>query len=237
MIIQGGKDFYDTVSQHGIDENVVFNRTNEIVCTNKLNDIIPQNAQKIVGDFFADFDHKRGLGKYDEWASDFSFYTIFIAGKVYNYFCYNENFFENKKPFFVTNEEQLDKFINKFNLSGFVDGNYFYDKKNKFNLGELKKLVETKEDYLNDFLIEQNATIFTFEKTYGDFVSNPIWTKNGFLKEKYFDKILDPYSVYQNIQQWQSFIAQPEKEISEIPDKYKILKHGFDDNSFRTRKI
>lgn len=63
-----------------------------------------------------------------------------------------------------------------------------------------------------------------------EFLINP--QLNNFL----FYKKVDPFTACQEIQMFLQNELAEEKEVGDIPDKYKILSHGMDETSFRRDK-
>jgi len=87
---------------------------------------------------------------------------------------------------------------------------------------------------------EYNCPVFV--ATHGQFVategrgerySGDVIVYNGSLKELEFFRVMDTQTAFQEIQMFLGGLAQPPKEIPEIPDKTMAEAKGFDKWSFR----
>jgi hypothetical protein len=57
------------------------------------------------------------------------------------------------------------------------------------------------------------------------------------LKDIEFQRVLDPFTAYQELDQWISGVLGQNPEPDEVSDKVKIQQHGFDSWSFRKHKL
>ena len=63
------------------------------------------------------------------------------------------------------------------------------------------------------------------------FVIDPV------LKDYNFQKVLDPFTAYQELDQWIGGVLGQNPQPEEVADKYKIQQHGYDKWSFRKHKL
>lgn len=70
------------------------------------------------------------------------------------------------------------------------------------------------------------------------FIKNVVLVENPSLKEFEFYKIKDPFTCYQELDQFLTKLTTPEMEHPQIEDIYRLVEHGFDKKvSFRKRKL
>jgi hypothetical protein len=91
-----------------------------------------------------------------------------------------------------------------------------------------KELQEKSKEYLQYFE-EHKCPVFII----GYRNSKLTLRTNGSLKSTDFQRMIDPYTAYQEISMYLGNIAQPEKHIPEVSDKDMITAKGFDKYSFR----
>lgn len=95
-------------------------------------------------------------------------------------------------------------------------------------------------DVMNIFR-ELNTPVFVYDSDYGRpsivvrrYDNSPKFIINPLLKEYQFYKVFNAVQAFQEIQMFISgVLGNKEKEIIDVPDKYKIAQHGFDKWSFR----
>lgn len=97
----------------------------------------------------------------------------------------------------------------------------------------------------NDFKI-RNADHYLDQKPFKDWkhpifvygghtVNKPTW--NACLKDYEFQRVMDPYTAFQELQMWVGSQARPERPIIETSDETRLEAHGFDKKySFRKGK-
>lgn len=149
---------------------------------------------------------------------------LFVAGKTNVLF----DIYERKKVNNEFKETILHSNLNFKEMKNIVEkdmAKYLFD----FIFKEYEKL----DDFdCTNFLIEMEVPIITIEVGLNE---NKI-RFNSTLKRYDYDKISDPYTIHQDIEQ---FIAQnlTKREIvSEVSNELKIINHGFDTKkSFRHR--
>lgn len=78
--------------------------------------------------------------------------------------------------------------------------------------------------------VVQTRRVYRWDKKDDVIVYNPI------LKNFQFQRRIDPFTAYQEIQMYLTNIAVPQKPMPVIPDEDKVATHGFDKYSFRKEK-
>lgn len=88
-----------------------------------------------------------------------------------------------------------------------------------------------------DFLIENKYTILISQWNINLYSNKDeeLWSVNApELKKIHFYKVVDAYTAFQEISMWVGGVLTGQgKPMVQISDKYKIMKHGFDEWSFR----
>lgn len=169
---------------------------------------------------------------------------ILVAGKLYGGIkAWNKDSNGKEYNTIIWTKEDLEKYDAQFSIwSKAIRTGQFkkYDiKKEKKNYESALKVLEVKgDDILSNWAIENNIVIavcgnHTKDKT----AEIEQWSDiNPLLKDYEFQKILDPYSCYQELDMFISNLAINEV-IPEMADKDKIASHGFDSWSFRRHKL
>ena len=90
---------------------------------------------------------------------------------------------------------------------------------------------------LRDFAIENKIAIATDWSMTMCRSRNRVLTLNPDLSKIHFQKILDPFRAYQELEQWIGGVLTNTEVIPEQTDKNKVTAHGFDKWSFRKHKL
>lgn len=82
-----------------------------------------------------------------------------------------------------------------------------------------------------------NAPVFIIRPKAGDWRSDDYSIEaNPYLRVIEFMKVLDPYTIWQEIDMFMNNQLANEADPGTVPDKYRWIQHGFDEKmSFRTR--
>ena len=225
-IISKHRDYYDGAVGMGIDKTIIYKREYQ-----KIND----NPNEF-GEFFPDdnerFYFKRNNKKYEKH----DILIIGFCGKLYQVFCltyeektkwgreYKYNLFydvEEVKQYFDLNDRSkwywqknqdinFANYIERFNS---IDATEVFRKYNTpvFAVGEPKENMGWRSN--NDFII------------------NPI------LKDYEFQRIVDPYTAFQEIQMYISGVlgSNNDGDDIEMTEKQKVAQHGMDKWNFRRK--
>lgn len=240
MRIIGGKDYYDSASQYGIDKTVVFVR--------RHNEWSALPAKDILRSLFDNILYFRISQDTRFYASHCSTYAIeqvaiMVSGKVWRGIRYNGIEFEKAgssnygKLKYFWNIDSYKNFAKEHNIRAFVYGD-FHNKEifeNIFSCNEVSKEII-------DYLIENQITIVTMILTsQSRNLTIPeinISIDNDNLKDFEFYKIVEPTQMYQMIEQWKTGVLpiKPNTTVDIVDNNIKIAKHGFDKFSFRKPK-
>ncbi len=243
----GDKDFYDGVMAHGFESNEVFYRRSQNIETNVLNRHIPI---QLVQEIFQKIRYKYGDTKGIE---SIRFVAIYFCGKMYRYFIVR-SFNAQKHTYYGSygyTKDYTDTYvINDESLEEFVRTHYKWE--NEADVNRWKRhfapLIEVSE--VNDtFFVDHNVTMasFTMEGVQSwdadCYIRNYdkqklCWNIDGHLGSYGFQKIMDAYTVAQEISMWVNGVLPGlGKPMIEVSNDVRIEKHGFDlKTSFRKGK-
>lgn len=227
MIIINGHDYYDKIIPYDKTDGIIFNRSKDnMSISNKLTDFILSNSP-LTEKYYCSI-YPMHLNCVEEYKSvgveigDFLTYEpiiIYFCGKYYG--CIRKTY---KK------RHEIKKIVEyHYNMSKLNTSYEIKFLKNFFNSNfTVPKEVNTKA-IENKIVI---ATIDIYCKSDYNFCINP-----SNLKNFEFFKVMNAFQAAQEIQMWIGNFTNPENNMVEIADKYKIHKHGFDKQSFRKRKV
>lgn len=172
---------------------------------------------------------------YREVQPAISTFTVLVAGKMYLGLAVDKSL-DEPIQFFYTKKSLLS-YLEKERLEHLIrEGKYINDLKeleSVFAFRDDSKLLENYA-YLNKIVvaIDFRRLDVDWRKNKQTIILNPL------LKTFQFQKVLDPYVAYQEIELWVSNLANNEVKPSPQTDKEKILTHGFDlKTSFRGKEI
>lgn len=206
LIVSKFHDYYDCIKTFGIDKTIIYNRKTEIIKENIFDD-----KNNFINDHF----YYRSF-RYLSGQPDVTRFKVSICGTVYSGLFYDDKFFYKLDTFL-----QAIKEFNVAYYQEFVDRNKQIS--SNFEIKNSEKLFNKH--------IEYKTPIFTFRETYRN---KKVVEKDSCLKEYSFEKIIDPFSMFQKIQQFISgILTNVEKEPWPISDKLRAESHGYDKFSFR----
>lgn len=217
-------DYYDSVMKSGVDRSIKYIRKTEIVKKNiKLRKLHEINRYSYnIKDCFIDLSNV---------------FLISICGNYYNGLQFSNFWINSYDRYYFYDKESLIKLLenSKFSKSKIKDlePNWYYKSKETkiFESGYSKELFDLHIEYKTPILANSNS-----DNTIGNFNQFNL-IKDANLKQFEFQKILDPFTIFQMIQQFISgVLSNPEKEIWPINDIVKAESHGFDKWSFRKQK-
>jgi hypothetical protein len=210
LIVSKFHDYYDSIKTFGIDKSIVYNRKTEVIKEN-IFDI----NKNFVFDFINDHFYYRNF-RYLSNQPKITKFKISICGTLYNGLCYDNKFYYKLETFL----QAVQNFNNAY-FQEFVQRNKHIS--SNFEIKDSEKLFNKH--------IEYKTPIFTFREM---FRNEKIVEKDSCLKEFNFEKIIDPFTMFQKIQQFISgVLTNIEKEPWPISDKLKAESHGYDKFSFR----
>lgn len=243
-IISKFKDYYDGVAgQVGIDKKIIYHReTKEIgLNRNDMFEIEHNLPQRNV------YTHRLSRNSQYVTKEDPDYKPIFVCfcGKLYVGYRFiwleQNNFNYDEVIEFIYDKETIFKRIEK-NLT----------QKNYFNQSRdiKKKIAKFNEDFdrldgsnaLSKYFIQYDTPIFTFSKqdTLGGYhyydIRNKakVLTLNPNLTEFGFFKKFDPFTAFQELSMYiGGVLTNPETNMVEIDEEYRMLQRGLDKTSFR----
>ncbi len=220
------KDYYDSiVYTKGIDNNLIYNRIEENIYYNQINDYLKNYNRYLL------FNIPRS--KYIEKENTIYQFYVGFCGKIYT----GAIITENGKKFITYDINEISKYYYLFS------SNYRWVDKKAIN-----KTIAKKISLHNKFITDKNVLdIFTKYNTpcfclfYNEY-DKMNYEKNTIinfeLDKIQFYKCIDPYTAFQDIEIFLGERLNNGKNV-DIPltDKDKIINHGFDlKTSFRNIK-
>jgi len=225
LIVSKFRDYYDNVNTHGVDKSIVYHRLNEEIQNIDVSLILPDIVIKAIDKLI--YSHLKveiiyACGQFIPCITSYDGKTHFFynADDIINH--YKDNL-DNQVGFFyraLNGKSGLrDRLINFFDVfnNALIDGTYFYDR---------KIVTAVIRSFKSEYNLHQR-----YNKTY-------TVELNPDLGIKHFYKIMDPYTIHQEIMMYISgVLGSPAGNIIEISDKDKVVSKGFDPvYGFRTRK-
>lgn len=223
-IISKNHDYYDGVQRMGQDMSVLYVRKESDVVLDytvynfdRPEDFGDMNARLFVVGF---------CGRVVPCIK-LSYYSGCSEKKVFCYACGDVRKFADK----VLNKKQLEQFYKKEKNRRYINSyNGFNRICNMFDIYQKPRYSSRKVIDYRGLFEQYGCPVYVVDHT-----ANTIYL-NCELKKYEFYRIVDAYTAFQTIYQWQANIAQPEKPMPVISDSLKIQSHGFDKYSFRKDK-
>ena len=160
---------------------------------------------------------------------------VLFAGKLYGglHFKHTE-FGKPDENTFIWFEDTLNM-IRQLVPKLFVVSTYYNKaKKEKDFNSRLNKILSIKGDEkLRTWAIENNISVAVASYYFDKGGRKYYYKVDPLLKDYSFQKVLDPYTAFQELDAWIGGVLGQNPQPSEVPDKYKIEQHGFDKHSFR----
>lgn len=242
-IISDFHDYYDETQKFGQDLSVNYLRkTLEVSLDNDRNmseelkqiksiympiysyitDIIEQKKGGRWGNLIG-FDNLRDRNEKNMY--EFGMFFVVFAGSLYPCVKATKKIpIESCNETFIYNKEDFYKYMLQENID-------IERKVSRWDKKTISKYIDSVFDMpsiqgLQDFLIK--SKVINLIRYRNKLIINPNLSKIEFYKA------VEPYKAYQDLDVWVSgTLSYPQNELIEIPDKYKILEHGFDKHSFR----
>lgn len=232
MRIIGGRDYYDTAMGYGIDKTLVFSRK-EITfeCNHSPLDhhgyffLTDKNAKYKM--------NHTNLGEL--WTV-----VVYVAGRRYTGMRVRKSF-EPHETFWSL--EKLSEWVDKNDFAFGITSDWYYHHWKQTPIAMTyegwfeNQGVEANKDQL-EWMIQNRVVIAVYNEQLKRRGVPELWHCNGdVLKEYNFQKVLDPYTAFQEISMFVGGVLPREgREMVEVSDKSLVAKHGFDKWSFRKHK-
>jgi hypothetical protein len=241
-IISKFKDYYDCIQSYGIDDKVKYIRKE----SKKTIDSTRSLGRGLFRDdeYFYDTEIDkiswhgfiigvcgqlyRGVSISAPTTSD---YSIDMKGVKNKFICfYNTTQIENYYINHFDNYKKTQMFQVKCLSFYRKSDTLFEDFKNTFNMKIDKQYY--------DYFIKYKVPVFSIHRDFNNNHSNVVLNLNCPLSKYQFQKVKQPYEIYQEIYQYISgVLGVGEPQIITLTDKDKIQKKGFDKWSFRKMPI
>jgi hypothetical protein len=213
MLIQSDfKDYYDCIQSYGQDRSLVYKRFSSVITIRDYPFFIWGDNNNIV---------------------NFDSFALGFCGKL----------FKGIKIHFIKTDEKLYSFDFEevyYIYSSYGSRKSFYWNNKRNNL---KRYFDSAENqtFVNKIFLDNTTPIFYIEDNrFGSewrSTNQPYQIHINYnLSKINFQKVVDPYSCFQNISIYLGGLAHPEKPLPRIPDKIMSEIKGFDKYSFRKRK-
>lgn len=243
-IIGKHKDYYDSALGLGHDDSCVYVR-HQSLASAQMNGDLPWKNQRTVRVV------DNTLPKYTAQYQSSHFHESFVcvAGKAYCVFVRQASF-SGSPPYTFNGHSDSDKLVSLFNQEPLKNGDPRYtsvDNLSGFSEAARLSHEHTRQRFLDkDFTslhLELEAPVLLllnprfFQPTHLKWDNNTFAVKNPTLKDLRLQNILDPYSCFQNIEQFISGVVPGQQmPMVTLSDKHMVLKKGFDPKyGFRTR--
>lgn len=230
-IVSKFSDYYDSVMKQGVDLNKVFIRETKELDKATLPKDWQEKRENSYRHKFAEYQELE-LGYHNHprlgWIK--SIYIVF-AGKLYGGF---ETINACKSGIkYVWNEEDLTTECQQINLD--LDRKSWYSKQTDLDIARQIFSVNGSE-VLSSWAINNSISIakISFDLQNRGY---RIITENPCLKDMNFQKVIDPFTAYQELDMWIGGVIGQNPQPDEVSDSVKIQQHGFDKWSFRKHKL
>lgn len=233
MRIIGGKDYYDSAAQFGIDTSTVLVRTHKDL---EICDLKSEFGKILISN--VPFPNPVSFYKENRREDLHSIFVI-VGDKIWKGYHYKTSTYEyhgvwhghyktENHVFWTT--EHFVKYLEENNMRVCLP--FIYN--NKFKWDDYFGEKEISKSLLNEMISKKISIIYGEQKDRNLFVS----INGDNLKNYHFYKVVDAFQMHQRIEQWVSGVlpANPNETIEIKDDKIKIAKHGFDKFSFRKGK-
>lgn len=227
LIVSKFRDYYDSVNTHGVDKSIVYFRNNEEIEDVKTSLVLPDVVIKAVEKLVHSYLRPQ---------------IVYVCGRFIP--CITS--YDGKTHFFYNAEDVINHY--KDNLNNQIGFMFRVLHGNKSGLvGKLFNFFEVVNNALIDdsYFYDQKivtAVIRNFKSEYnlhGRYNNTCTIELNPDLSVRSFYKIIDPYTIHQEIMMYISgVLGSPAGEMIQISDKDKVVSKGFDPiYGFRTRKV
>lgn len=227
LIISKFYDYYDTAMGLGVDKTIVYKR--ETTETHIPRDDYDWKSRQNDPLYSVKITHaycKRGSW-FNQKRKYISTGLLGFCGKIYPFAVISSDERDVKYP--PTTDVYYDIESAEYNLRGFESGD-IEDMLGLRTQTMLQNHFSTKHKFDETFK-KNNTPVWIIESSYGRGMK---FIKDPYLKSMRLQKIIDPYTAYQDIQMFISgVLGTKENDMVQIEDELMAKKRGFDKWSFR----
>ena len=224
LIVSKHKDFYDGIFSGEPDKSIVYNRTLEELTDQRFFSSKRSRWSDDVKQYKYTFPLLTHTENHDrQYRRNYTEHQLCLLG-----FCGKTYIFSRKKHSNIGSEWEYVWDKSEI-IRNFTDEKSYYYNYRKEELINLFNEWNGKMKY--DIFRELGCPVFMFtlEGRTSTLTINPI------LKDIDFHKVLNPFSVAQDIYMFVDTQLRPKEELIEISDKDKAKSRGFTDMSFKNR--
>lgn len=213
-IISDFHDYYDGVMKYGADQSNIYKRMEKIIS-------IPYNKTNTAEfkEYFTFFESLDTPNPYRFYigtpGNNLRYSFILFAGELHPVISLFSNHYYNYTDLTTSNDD-IHKFCEERELKYFKK---FFD-------------VKETEQKITNYQVKVKSPVVIFNQIYVRTDGHKL-TLNGKLKDYSFFKVVDPFQAYQKIEMFTTNQMIDTIPIKEIADSDKIVKHGFNKQSFR----
>lgn len=252
-IISKFKDYYDVVAGQGVDLTRVYMRETRLVegrfPIKGFDEVRPWMDNNRYGQYpnltHGIYGPNKSLSHY---AHELHYIYVLFAGKLYGGLKYTNN--TNSSSYYIWDVEALDALLAVVNM--WPNKPYISKYQRNRNPAEsdyevCKRILNIRGDeVLTAWAVANNiaialdcgdltdklptAPLYPYSKGIKAVAIEPC------LKDVSFQKVLDPFTAYQELDMWVGGVLTKPESIPEPPDKDKVAIHGFNKWSFRRHK-
>lgn len=219
-IISDFRDYYDSIQATGQDQTLIFKRKASFLPSNYNLFQEMSREEKQLQTIFSSYGPSNPGAPHDVGTNGF----VSVVNRIFP-------FVVSRNPFSASREDPM-RWVSKTYWS------IEQLQKDKDLPQEIKNFWSRKTFYLDRFwATKTNSRLFEQQQKFKIPIVR-IWANNTVdinpqLHKMGFERHMSPPEIYQEISMFLGGLAAPEKEIVSIPDKYKVIEHGFDEWSFR----
>jgi hypothetical protein len=239
------KDYYDMVAGQGVDLTRIYMRETKEV-SGRLP--LPDWDERENSWDNKHFKYPRyGRDVYKQgWATatyNLSYIYVLFAGKLYG----GLRFTDVNEVSHIWDVEALDAVEDKtgiFTDSGKYSTYRYRGHNPETEYEQCKRILAIRGDeVLSEWAIANSYSVVVDHKQLrgsgypSPLHDNKVYLVDPPLKDFQFQKVIDPFTAYQELDMWVGGVLGQNKEPLEVSDSVKIQQHGFDKWSFRKHKL
>ena len=238
-IISKFKDYYDIVAGQGVDLTKVFTRT---TTQYKGNFPLPGWDDEKTGWRLENRSPypriNRGVYRNNRSeAYTIGYIYVLFAGKLYGGLALKSGEFGSiGEMSYYWDAASWKAKAEEINYNG--DSRAYYSKDKSTEMDEMLRLLAVKGDeVLSDWAVSHKVSVAVTCEFFHTREQGRWFVVDANLKDLNFQKVLDPFTAYQELEMWVGGVIGQNPQPAEVSDAVKIQQHGFDKWSFRKHKL